>query len=64
MAKREYSEARARANRKYNDSHYWKPTIYIPKELENDIREQANGSVNGYILDLIKKDLENKKGTQ
>lgn len=65
--KRRYTEAVARTKRKYDVNHYYQPTIRIPKELEQAIRDKSNGSVNGYIVGLIKKDLgitdENKKGT-
>lgn len=64
------TEAQKRATRKYDAAHYWSPTLYIPKELEAEVRKKSNGSINGYIVSLIKKDLgivdtvdENKKGT-
>lgn len=51
------SEAQLRAKKKYEDKHYWRPTLRFPKEYEEIIRKKSNGSVNGYIFDLIKKDL-------
>ena len=54
------SEARIRANHKYNTKAYYRPFIALRREYEPLIRERAkelNMTMSGYILSLIKKDL-------
>ena len=54
------SEARMRANNKYNKKTYFRPCVTIRKEYEEIVRNRAaekNMTVGGYILSLIKKDL-------
>lgn len=59
--KKEYatSEAKRRANAKY-DSTQAKRLLRMPPELEKIVLENIDGSFNGYILDLIRADLEKK----
>lgn len=51
------SEAKLKAIRKYDDKTYRKVSVRIPRELEEAFMEKCSGSVNGYIVNLIKKDL-------
>lgn len=51
------SEAKLKAIRKYDDKAYRKVSVRIPRELEEAFMEKCSGSVNGYIVNLIKKDL-------
>ena len=59
--KTKYLEARIRANEKWKAKNYWKPTIYFPKKLEQEIRENAGESVNAFIVDAVKEKLERMK---
>lgn len=59
------SAAHMKATKKYEDKAYKKILVRLPKELESAFIEKSNGSMNGYIIDLIKKDLgiqDNQKG--
>lgn len=58
------TQAQMRATKKYDDAHYWRPMLRIPKELEEEVREASEGSINGYIVNLIKADLEKRKDTE
>lgn len=55
-----YSEAHNRAAQKYQNAHYYRTTVIIPKDMEDVIKEKAKnyGSVNAYINYLLNKDLE------
>lgn len=53
--------ARTKANRKYNEKAYDRIALTVPKGERDKIRERAESkglSINGYINDLIKKDME------
>lgn len=60
------SEAKKRANAKYDSKAYKRITVRIPRTLEMDVNERiGNGSFNNYVMELIKKDLgitDNEKG--
>lgn len=54
----EISEARYKANRKYDKKAYKSITVRIPRSIEEQVDEKVgDGSLNGYIISLIKKDL-------
>ena len=59
--KTKYLEARIRANKKYNAKKYWHKSIFFPKELEQEIRENAGESINGFIVTAVKEKLERMK---
>lgn len=55
------SEAWKKANQKYMAKAYYRPSILLRREYEDDIRNRAdelNMSMSEYIQTLIKKDLE------
>lgn len=59
------SEARKRANAKYNAKAYTKLMVRIRKEDEDAIRaaiEASGESVNGYILKAIRQRMEREQG--
>jgi len=59
------SEARKRANAKYNAKAYTKLMVRIRKEDEEEIRaaiEASGESVNGYILKAIRQRMEREQG--
>lgn len=59
------SEARKRANAKYNAKAYTKLMVRIRKEDEEEIRaaiEASGESVNGYILKAIRQRIEREQG--
>lgn len=53
------SKAKLAANHRYDKKAYYMPSVRIPRSLEEAVMVKAKerGSVNGYIVDLIKKDL-------
>ncbi len=54
------SKAQLRATAKYEKAKYWRPTIRLPKEAEEQLRQRAESqgkSINSYIADLVLKDL-------
>lgn len=50
------SEARLRANKKYDSAHYDKVALRLPKGYKEKILEFAP-SMNSYLLNLVKEDL-------
>jgi len=59
------SEARKRANAKYNAKAYTKLMVRIRKEDEEEIRaaiEASGESVNGYIIKAIRQRMEREQG--
>ena len=59
--KTKYLEARIRATNKYEARVYWKKLIRFPKLLEQEIRENAGESVNGFVVNAVKEKLERMK---
>ena len=58
------SEARKRANAKYNAKAYTKLMVRIRKEDEEEIRaaiEASGESVNGYIIKAIRQRMERER---
>lgn len=54
------SEAKKKANKKYDQKTYYRPTIFLRREYEELLHKRADEkglSVSGYIIELIKKDL-------
>lgn len=61
MAERKNSEARIRANNKYNAKAYDRINIAIPKGQKDVIQAQATAqgkSVNAYVVEAISEKLE------
>lgn len=54
------TEAQKKATYKYEKNTYFKTLVRFPKELEEQIRAAAGDSLNGFIVDCVKKQLENK----
>lgn len=55
------SKAQQRATQKYTTKTYYRPSIMLRREYEEALREKAEAkgmSVSGYIIELIKKDLD------
>lgn len=55
------TEAQIRATKKYDKKTYYRPTILLRREYEEQIHDRAkdlNMSMSSYILELIKKDLD------
>lgn len=51
-------ESQYKANRKYDKKAYKSITVRIPRAIEEDVNKKVgDGSLNGYIIGLIKKDL-------
>lgn len=59
MAKREYNEARKRANEKYNRANMRRVTIDLNKKTDADILEKLDSvpSKQGYIKSVIRADI-------
>ena len=54
------SEARMRANNKWNKKAYYRPSVCLPRDFEEALRKKAAAegkTVSTYIQDLIKADL-------
>lgn len=51
------SKAQIRATTKYEKANYFKTTIRFPKDAEVLIRKAAGDSLNGYIVDLVLRDI-------
>lgn len=53
------SAAHIRATAKYDAKAYTRMTVRVPKAIEPEVNKkiEEHGSINGYLLDLIKKDL-------
>lgn len=54
------SKAHIRATTKWEKENYFRTMIRLPKDLEEVIRQKANEdgkSLNGYLADLVKKDI-------
>lgn len=51
------SESKMKANHKYDEKTYLRVTVRVPRKYEEQFKEKAAGSVNGYIVGLIEKDL-------
>lgn len=47
------SQAQNRATIKYTKNNYYIPKVYIPKELEADVKEASNGSVSDFIKQAL-----------
>ena len=62
MAERKNSEARIRANNKYNDKAYDRINIAVPKGKKAEIKAHAekrdNGSINAFVNRAIKETME------
>jgi len=55
------SKAQQKAVQKYMAKNYYRPSILLRREYEEQIHDRAkdlNMSMSSYILELIKKDLE------
>lgn len=55
------SEAKKRADAKWNAKAYYRPQIYIRREYADDVKarvSELNTTMSSYIQALIKKDLE------
>ena len=55
------SDAKKKADAKWNAKAYYRPTIYIRREYADDVKarvEELNTTMSTYIQTLIKKDLE------
>lgn len=55
------SKAQQKAVKKYMGKNYYRPSIMLKREYEELLRKKAEEkglSVSGYIIELIKKDLE------
>ena len=50
------SEARIKANRKYEAANYWSPTIHIPKEYQERINATGK-TTNSFIREAIEEKL-------
>ena len=60
MAERKNSEARIRANNKYNAKAYDRVNIAIPKDRKEVIQTHAEAlgkSINGYVVEAIEEKL-------
>lgn len=55
------TKAQLKAKEKYEAKAYKKILLRLPKELEEAFLEKSNGSMNGYIINLIRKDLGMEK---
>lgn len=55
------TEAKAKANQKYDAKTYWRPALRIRKEYEALIREYAGNSVNDFIFKAIMEKIEREK---
>lgn len=61
MAERKNSEARIRANNKYNDKAYDRINVAVPKGQKDTIKAHAEGrgeSVNGFVNRAISEAME------
>lgn len=66
MAERKNSEARIRANNKYNEKAYDRINIAVPKGRKEAITahaQQQGESVNGFINKAIEEKIERDRGT-
>ena len=66
MAVNKYTEARRRANEKYNAKAYDRINIAIPKGDKEKIKthaEQQGESLNGFVKRAIDETMERDKGT-
>lgn len=55
------TEAKAKANQKYDTKAYWKFTMRIRKEYEEEIRKYAGTSLNGFVTEAIMEKIEREK---
>ena len=65
MAERKNSEARIRANNKYNDKAYDRINVAVPKGQKDTIKAHAEGrgeSVNGFVNRAISETMERDNG--
>lgn len=59
------SKAQVKAVRKYEAANHKKITVYFPRKYETLLADRLKGqSFNGYVMDLIKKDLGIKEGNE
>ena len=66
MAERKNSEARIRANNKYNDKAYDRINVAVPKGQKEAIKAHAEArgeSVNGFVNRAISETMERDNGT-
>lgn len=52
-----YTEARKKANKKWDEENSERITLFVPKGTKDLIRSSQSQSMNAYIYGLIKKDL-------
>lgn len=57
------SKAHIRAVSKYEKANYFKLVVRFPKDAEELIRQNAGDSLNGYIVDLVLRDIGYVKDT-
>ncbi|MCM1217201.1 MAG: hypothetical protein NC548_22100 [Lachnospiraceae bacterium] len=59
--KKKTTAAHMRATKKYEDKAYFKTLVRFPKDREQDIREAAGDSLNGYIVKTVLDKIDNGK---
>ena len=59
--KKKATDAHMRATKKYEDKAYFKTLVRFPKAKENEIREEAGNSLNGFIVASVMEKLEREK---
>lgn len=52
-----YTEARKKANKKWDEENSERITLFVPKGTKDLIKTSQSQSMNAYIYGLIKKDL-------
>lgn len=55
------TEAKLKAINKYDAKTYWKFTMRIRKEYEEEIRKYAGASLNGFVTEAIMEKIEREK---
>ena len=55
-----YSEARNRATKKYVKNNYYTVKTYIPKEMEQVLKNASGGSVSDFVRKAIYESLKQK----
>lgn len=55
------SKSKMEANHKYDDKAYFRTTIRIKRQYEDDLRKYAGGSINGFIAQAVIEKIEREK---
>ena len=61
LAALERERKRQKRQNDWNAAHYFRVSVAFPDDLRDKIKQYAGGSMNKYIVDLVKQDIERRE---